>query len=56
MANNDDGQHTSQKVYNGYTPRSTVPVLRDGKVVQVPVAQVKIIPPTSGTAAITPKK
>ncbi|GHT95345.1 hypothetical protein FACS1894141_3780 [Spirochaetia bacterium] len=45
-----------QRLQNGYTPKGYVTQVVQGRTVQIPVSQVTILPPTSGTAAVTPKK
>jgi hypothetical protein len=55
MRVNNVEQGNSQRVQNGYTPKGYVTQVVQGKPVQISVAQINIIPPTSGTAAVTPK-
>jgi hypothetical protein len=42
--------------FKGYTPKGYVTQVVEGKTVNIPVSQLKIIPPKGGTAAVTPKK
>jgi hypothetical protein len=41
---------------NGYTPKGYVTQVIKGQTVNVPVSELKIIPPKAGTAAVTIKK
>jgi hypothetical protein len=46
----------TEKQRNGYTPKGYVTQVVGGKTVNIPVSELKIIPPKGGTAAVTPKK
>ncbi|GHU60845.1 hypothetical protein FACS189445_1390 [Spirochaetia bacterium] len=56
MKVNNVARSDPQRLQNGYTPKGYVTVVQGQQTVQIPVSQVTIIPPTSGTAAVTPKK
>ncbi|GHV81566.1 hypothetical protein AGMMS49991_01240 [Spirochaetia bacterium] len=45
-----------QRLQNGYTPKGYVTQVVQGQTVQIPVSQITILPPKSGTAAVTPRK
>jgi hypothetical protein len=56
MKSNNMAHSDPQRLQNGYIPKGYVTQVVEGQTIQIPVSQVKIIPPTSGTAAVTPKK
>ncbi|GHT55460.1 hypothetical protein FACS1894109_02050 [Spirochaetia bacterium] len=56
MKSNNVVENNTQWRQDGYTPKGYVTQVVQGRTVQIPVSQVTIIPPTSGTAAVTPKK
>jgi hypothetical protein len=56
MAERNNAGSTFQLLKNGYEPKGYVTREVNGKTVQVPVSELKIIPPTAGTAAVFPKK
>jgi hypothetical protein len=56
MKTRNVADNNAQRVNGGYTPRGIVTTVINGEVKTYPVSEVKIIPPKSGTAAVTPKK
>jgi hypothetical protein len=56
MPDTNNIKNSSQWREDGYTPKGYVTKVIEGKTVNIPVSQVTIIPPKSGTAAVTPKK
>ncbi|GHU64958.1 hypothetical protein FACS189447_03000 [Spirochaetia bacterium] len=56
MKVNNVARSDPQRLQNGYTPKGYITQVVQGQTVQIPVSQVTIIPPTSGTAAVTPTK
>ncbi|MDR1905242.1 MAG: hypothetical protein LBQ88_23550 [Treponema sp.] len=56
MPNYNKAVDTTGRQKNGYTPKGYVTEVIKGQTVNIPVSELKIIPPKGGTAAVTLKK
>jgi hypothetical protein len=56
MNSDNEARTITYRPQGGYTPKGYVTQIINGKTVKIPVSELTLIPPTSGTAAVTPKK
>jgi len=56
MNGNDTAARESLLLQKGFQPKAYVTKVIQGQSVQIPLSQIKITPPTSGTGVITPKQ
>jgi outer membrane lipoprotein-sorting protein len=56
MPSRNESKTGTQRSQEGYTPKGYVTTVINGKTMNIPVSELKINPPKSGTAVVTPKK
>jgi hypothetical protein len=56
MSDNNSEYYTQNELQKGFSPKGYIVQLVQGKQIKIPVAELKIIPPKGGTAAVSPKK